>query len=599
MKYFLYSCLLFIVTIHAFAADKITPGVKWSDTSGTQINAHGGCVTFYEGAYYWFGEDRNGSVSNGVSCYKSTDLYNWKKVGLALTPTGTATDAYIDIAKGRTLERPKVIYNEKTKKWVMWVHWENGNDYGAAKVCVATSNNIEGPYVLSGVFRPNDHDSRDQTLFKDDDGKAYHFCSTNMNTDTNAALLADDYLTPTSTENLVLQDLRYEASSIYKVGEAYFGLFSGCTGWTPNRGRYAYSYNILGNWTYGSSFKDTDGSQGTNFAVDEGKETTYQSQSAYVFKLNGLKNAFVYMGDRWNSSNVGASYVVWLPLSMRSGYPTVRWYDSWDISVFNEMYRYKRAKEIVSGNVYSLLEKSSNRFISRPSTSFTLENDDETVNLNFTFVATDQPYVYKIKENVTGKFLESVFGSLRLNAEADKVAQTWYFKLQEDGYYKIKNMNDDRCLSVSGASTYAGTNIFLNVSDPDIPQNFGVYFDSKNHPDYVEADLFSAAYRVENQKLIAEQDAASPIETIYLDAASKISVFPTVSEGSISIETKDLTGTAEVRVVEAGSGRIIQSKKMDLSSSLSLDLSEVSNGMYLIYISSDDISVVKKVMILK
>lgn len=91
------------------------------------------------------------------------------------------------------------------------------------------------------------------------------------------------------------------------------------------------------------------------------------------------------MGDRWNSSNVGASYVVWLPLSMRSGYPTVRWYDSWDISVFNEMYRYKRAKEIVSGNVYSLLEKSSNRFISRPSTSFTLENDDETVNLNFTF----------------------------------------------------------------------------------------------------------------------------------------------------------------------------------------------------------------------
>lgn len=191
-----------------------------------------------------------------------------------------------------------------------------------------------------------------------------------------------------------------------------------------------------------------------------------------------------------------------------------------------------------------------------------------------------------------------MFGSLRLNAEADKVAQTWYFKLQEDGYYKIKNMNDDRCLSVSGASTYAGTNIFLNVSDPDIPQNFGVYFDSKNHPDYVEADLFSAAYRVENQKLIAEQDAASPTRNDLFGCSIKNKCIPTVSE-SISIETKDLTGTAEVRVVEAGSGKIIQSKKMDLSSSLSLDLSEVSNGMYLIYISSDDISVVKKVMILK
>ena len=591
--------MLFIVTLHAFAADKITPGVKWDDTSGTQINAHGGCVVFYEGAYYWFGEDRTGSVCNGVSCYKSSDLYNWKKIGLALTPTGTATDAYTDIAKGRTFERPKVIYNDQTKKWVMWVHWENGSDYGAAKVCVASSDNIEGPYTLSGVFRPNNHDSRDQTLFRDDDGKAYHFCSTNTNTDTNVALLADDYLTPTTADTLILKKLKYEASSVYKVGETYFGLFSGCTGWTPNRGRYAYTNDILGNWINGTTFTDTDGSKGTNFAVDAGKDNTYQSQSAYVFKLNGIENAFVYMGDRWNSSNVGASYVVWLPLSMRSGYPTVRWYDSWDVSVFDEMYRYKRAKEIVSGNVYSLLEKYSNRLVSRPGTSFTLENDDETVNLNFTFIATDQPYIYKIKENVSGKFLESMFGSLRLNAEADKVAQTWYFKLQEDGYYKIKNMNDNRYLSVSGASTYAGTNIFLNVLDSDIPQNFGVYFDSKNHSDYAEADLFSTAYKVENKKLIAEQDATSSIETIYSDAESKISVFPTVSEGNISIETKDLTGTAEIRIVEAGSGRIIQSKKVNLSSSLSFDLSEVSNGMYLIYIISDDFSLVKKVMILK
>lgn len=32
------------------------------------------------------------------------------------------------------LERPKVLYNEKTKKFVMWVHFENGKDYSDAAV---------------------------------------------------------------------------------------------------------------------------------------------------------------------------------------------------------------------------------------------------------------------------------------------------------------------------------------------------------------------------------------------------------------------------------------------------------------------------------
>ena len=54
-----------------------------------------------------------------------------------------------DISHGRLFERPKVIYNPKAKKWVMWTHWESGDGYGAARVCVATSDKIEGPYILS------------------------------------------------------------------------------------------------------------------------------------------------------------------------------------------------------------------------------------------------------------------------------------------------------------------------------------------------------------------------------------------------------------------------------------------------------------------
>ena len=179
--------------VSEMSAQSFTPGTTWTDNTGTHINAHGGCVVFHDGMYYWFGEYREKNASAGISCYKSSDLYNWTKVGLALTPYGSKDDeTFQDVAPGRTLERPKVIYNDKTGKWVMWIHWENGADYSKARVAVCTSDEITGPYKLVSTFRPNNHDSRDQTLLKSSDGTAYHFCSTNMNTDINVVKLTDD-----------------------------------------------------------------------------------------------------------------------------------------------------------------------------------------------------------------------------------------------------------------------------------------------------------------------------------------------------------------------------------------------------------------------
>ena len=128
-------------------------------------------MQYLDGTYYWFGEDRTGYDSNGVSCYTSTDLYNWSRKGLVFK----ASQA-IDPETGKcTLERPKVIFNDNTGKWVMYIHWENGNGYGEARVCVAVADKIDGDYQFVSTFRPNNHDSRDQTVFKDTDGKAYHF----------------------------------------------------------------------------------------------------------------------------------------------------------------------------------------------------------------------------------------------------------------------------------------------------------------------------------------------------------------------------------------------------------------------------------------
>ena len=502
------------LVVSTMAGQSIKPGSTWNDTSGSAINAHGGCVVYHDGYYYWFGEQRSTNKSDGISCYRSKDFYSWTKLSRAVTPTGTKTDENCDIASGRTLERPKVIYNERTGKWVMWIHWENGNDYGQAKCAVCTADKVEGPYTLSDVFRPNGCDSRDQTLFLDNDGNAYHIYSTNMNSNTNCERLSDDFLVPLEGFSVQLKGRRYEAAAIFKAGDTYYGLFSGCTGWDPNPGRFMWTYDLMNEtWQAPADFKASDGSTGINFCVDNNKNTSYQSQSNFVFAVPGKDKCFVYMGDRWSSSNIQNSKHIWLPLSVRSGYPTVRWYDEWNLSVFDEMYRMKRMKELTDGAEFYLLEKFSNRLVSRPKASLAIDNDGNS-NLCFILHKTAKPYVYKIEEKATGKFMESVYGTTRWQDKADRLGQEWMLWLEEDGYYRLENVDDKMCLSVSGNTTEAGTTLYLSEANASVHQSFGLYFDSQAHPDYQEADMFGKNYRPSNRVAMKEQAQTVGLEEI-------------------------------------------------------------------------------------
>ena len=352
----------------------------------------------------------------------------------------------------------------------MWSHWEkSSSDYGAARVCVATSDRITGPYTLYKTFRPNGNESRDQTLFVDSDGKAYLICSTEMNTNTNIALLREDYLAPEGTNQQVLKGQKCEAAAVFKWNNRYFGLFSGCTGWAPNPGRRAYTDNLMGEWQCNG-----------NFAIDKMKQISYRTQPCYVFQAEGKKDAFIYMGDRWNPNDVEHSTHVWLPVSMRSGYPVVRWYDQWDLSIFDKMYRYKQAAEIVPGNTYALLEQQADRLVSKPANGFTLADDNDEINLNFVFLQTGTPDVYKLKDTKSGKLLTNTFGSLRLNAEVtDGNSQKWKFIRQADGFYRIQSMQDQKFISVSGNNTFEGTPLYLTENGE--PHYFGVYFDSDKY----------------------------------------------------------------------------------------------------------------------
>ncbi|KAA6308317.1 hypothetical protein EZS27_040000, partial [termite gut metagenome] len=128
----------------------------------------------------------------------------------------------------------------------------------------------------------------------------------------------------------------------------------------------------------------------------------------------------------------------------------------------------------------------SNRIVSKPANGFTIADDAENINLGLEFITTNQSDVYKLKDTKTGNYVESLFGSLRLSGENSSESQLWQFILQIDGYYKIVNVKDKKYLSVSGSSTFNGTNIYLAELSTKIPQDFAVYFDSKKYS-YEEA----------------------------------------------------------------------------------------------------------------
>src|ERR1700753_893929 len=132
-------------------------------------------MLYHDGTYYLFGEIKKGSTwrvpgqdwedyrvpAGGVSCYSSKDFIHWKFEGWALAPVKGQPDS--DLDTGRVIERPKVIYNAKTRKFVMWMHVDK-KDYSYSQAGVAVSDNPAGPYRYVGSVQPNGQMARDMTL---------------------------------------------------------------------------------------------------------------------------------------------------------------------------------------------------------------------------------------------------------------------------------------------------------------------------------------------------------------------------------------------------------------------------------------------------
>ena len=352
-----------------------TAGELWLDNNNQHINAHGGGFLYHNKTYYWFGEHKgSGEKGNeahvGVSVYSSKDLYNWKNEGIALQ---VVKDTLSKLQEGCTLERPKVIYNQKTNKFVMWFHHElKGEKYKAALTGVAIADSITGPYKYVDSFRIhagvlpinmtqeafdtipiiNENQkvtkeirinqakngelfkrdfkggqmSRDMTLFVDDDGSAYHITASEENQTLLISKLSDDYESLSGVYVRILPGERNEAPAILKRNGKYYLFTSGLTGWDPNPAKLAVATSLFGSWTsLGNPCVGTE---------DE-KNTTFWSQSTYIIPVQGKKDAFIFAADRWTPENHADGRYIWLPVKFNGEIPYLEWETRWDLGVFH------------------------------------------------------------------------------------------------------------------------------------------------------------------------------------------------------------------------------------------------------------------------
>ncbi|XP_077216792.1 uncharacterized protein LOC143851298 isoform X2 [Tasmannia lanceolata] len=295
------------------------PGRQWLDTDGNPIQAHGGGILYVEnsGMYYWYGENKDGPTYHahkkgaarvdiiGVSCYSSKDLWTWTHERIVLP--GEEENITHDLHKSNVLERPKVIYNDQTEKYVMWMHIDDVN-YTKASVGVAVGDSPTGPFKYLKSQRPHGFDSRDMTLFKDEDGKAYLIYSSEDNSELHIGPLTDDYLDVTRVMRRVLVGRHREAPAVFKHEGTYYMITSGCSGWAPNRAYVHAAESMMGPW-------ETMGNPcvGGNKVF---RATTFFSQSTFVLPLPGLPDSFIFMADRWNPAELRDSRYVWLPLTV-------------------------------------------------------------------------------------------------------------------------------------------------------------------------------------------------------------------------------------------------------------------------------------------
>lgn len=304
-----------------FINGKIYEYYDMLDTDGNVINASDGGVIFADGKYHWYGQalrdlpvgykGTGGQVTDtGVVMYASGDLVHWEYEGVILA-VGEG-----ELRAPMRFERPKIIYNDRTGKYVLWCHYveypgDHGFEIGKGEAGVAVADKVNGPYRWLGHTRPIDDRGvvRDLTLYKEEDGRAYLIFDRDISLIEKAnrcqyiVRLSDDYLSTTDEWVRIDPCYRREASALFKQNGTYYMITSGMTSWDFNGAIYYRSDSLYGPWE----------EMGDPCIGDDG--TTFRSQTTAVFKPEG-SDVYIHMAERHNTESFLHCSYVWLPIDV-------------------------------------------------------------------------------------------------------------------------------------------------------------------------------------------------------------------------------------------------------------------------------------------
>ena len=272
----------------------IRPGQIWMDTAGKRIQAHGGSVLYENGTYYWYGENKENTDGKsevwhwGVRCYSSQDLYNWRDEGLIIPPD--LSNRSSPLHPSAMMDRPHILFNAQTKKYVCWLKIMQRD--GTQSETVLTADRLLGPYTMVKTgLRPLGMSAGDFDLAVAPDGKGYYFFE-RVHSETIIADLTEDYCGVTGYYSTHFPQagppyVREATAHFVRKGKHYL-ITSGTTGYFPNPSQVAVAdtwhgpYRVLGNPHRG----DESG-------------TSFHSQVSSVFKVQGKRDLYIAVADRW------------------------------------------------------------------------------------------------------------------------------------------------------------------------------------------------------------------------------------------------------------------------------------------------------------
>lgn len=296
----------------------------WLDTSGTPIYSQGGGVLQVGDTYYWYGvkyggaptyaakpDAKNSDTSfQGVTTYSSKDLVHWK-----LEATDKVANA------GGWFGRLGVVYHAQTKKYVLVAQ-------GGGGLYFATSDRPTGGFVydhvqtnLPGIVNGS---TGDQTLFQDDDGKAYLISSSSSGR-------ANRYVSPLRASDFLAAEEAWfvykgggrEGNCLFKQAGTYYHCSSDLHGWNSSQTYCVSATNLQGPWS-------------AEFVL-AGTEADYShvTQTGFFFAVKGTEQTTViFAGDRWaDFAGNGLGYNQWMPLSVEGGKPRFHSLSAWSLDV--------------------------------------------------------------------------------------------------------------------------------------------------------------------------------------------------------------------------------------------------------------------------